>query len=121
MLTLNRMVERQAPLDDAFVALSDPTRRALLARLRVGGQTVTSLAEPFAMSLAGVSKHLQILERAGLIRRETQGRERVCHLRADPLRAVARWAAYVASWEGRLDALAEHLERRRGRARGKRS
>ncbi len=113
------MVEHEPPLDGAFAALSDPTRRALLARLRTGGQSVTSLAEPFDMSLAAVSKHLGILERAGLIRRETQGRERLCHLRTEHLRAVARWAAYVASWEARLDALDAHLAERRARGRGR--
>jgi DNA-binding transcriptional ArsR family regulator len=114
------MVEQQIPLDGAFAALSDPTRRAILSRLRAGGQTVTSLAEPFDMTLAGVSKHLRILERAGLIRREARGRERYCHLRTEPLRAVARWAAYVASWEARLDALTAHLaERRRSQGRGR--
>lgn len=114
------MVEEQA-LADTFAALSDPTRRALLARLRTGAQSVTSLAEPFDMSLAAVSKHVQILERAGLIRREACGRERLCHLRSEPLRAVARWAAYTASWEARLDALAEHLAKGRGVRPGRKS
>jgi len=116
------MVEGNPALADAFAALSDPTRRALLTRLRAGAQSVTSLAEPFDMSLAAVSKHLQVLERAGLVRRETSGRERLCHLRTEPLRAVARWAAYVASWEARLDALAAHLaKQRRPRGRGAKS
>ena len=118
VLTLNCMVERRLDIDEAFAALSDPTRRALLTRLRRGGQSVTSLAEPFAMSFAAVSKHLGVLERAGLIRREVRGRERHCHLRSEPLKAVARWAAYVASWEARLDALGEHLaSRQRGPGR----
>ena len=103
------MVERSPTVDRTFTALADPTRRAILVRLRGGARTVSALAEPFDMSLAAVSKHLGILERAGLVRRETTGRERLCHLRKEPLRAVARWTAQVAFWEDRLDALAAHL------------
>jgi DNA-binding transcriptional ArsR family regulator len=104
------MVERgEASIDRVFAALADPTRRALLARLRHGPKSVGALATPFDLTLAGVSKHLQALERAGLVRREVRGRERHCHLRAEPLRAVARWAEALAAWEARLDGLEAHL------------
>jgi DNA-binding transcriptional ArsR family regulator len=103
------MVERSPVVDRAFAALADPTRRAILQRLRGGAHTVTALAEPFDMSLAAVSKHLGILEGAGLVRRETSGRERLCHLQTEPLLAVTRWTAQLAFWEERLDALASHV------------
>lgn len=100
------MVEQSEGLDEVFAALSDPTRRAILARLRGRDASVSELAEPFAISLAGVSKHLDVLERAGLVHRIARGRERRCHLDPRPLRAVAAFAAdYRRFWEGRLDAL----------------
>jgi DNA-binding transcriptional ArsR family regulator len=111
------MVDYSASSDLAFAALADPTRRAILARLRNGASIVTALAEPFDMSLAAVSKHVRLLERAGLIRREVKGREHYCHLQAAPLREVVRWAAYVASWEERLDALGEHLAQAEAKTR----
>ncbi len=99
------MVE-QLPLDRTFHALADPTRRAILARLRAGPVTVSALAEPFPISLAAVSKHVGVLERAGLLEREARGRERVCHLQAEPLREAAAFTFdYRALWESRLDAL----------------
>jgi DNA-binding transcriptional ArsR family regulator len=116
----NLVVERSAPLDRTFAALADPTRRAILARLRAGEATVGGLAEPFDMTLAAVSKHVGVLERAGLVRREVRGREHHCRLVAEPLRTVADWTdAYRACWEERLDALAGVLRARR-RARGRR-
>ena len=78
-------------MDRVFGALSDPTRRAILGRLRQGEASVSELADPFPMSLAAVSKHLDVLERAGLVRREPHGRERRCHLQAGPLQAAADW------------------------------
>jgi DNA-binding transcriptional ArsR family regulator len=111
------MVDYPTSSDRAFAALADPTRRAILTRLRDGASTVTALAEPFDMSLAAVSKHVRLLERAGLIRREVKGRKHYCHLQAAPLREVVRWATYVASWEERLDALGEHLAKARARTR----
>ena len=97
-------------LDLAFAALSDPTRRAIVNRLSRGQARVTDVAGPFAMSLNAVSKHLKVLERAGLVRRERLGREHILHLRPAPLRAVARWSArYERFWNRKLDALAEHL------------
>jgi DNA-binding transcriptional ArsR family regulator len=115
------MVDRQlasASLDRTFAALADPTRRAILARLCEGDAPVGELASPFAMSLAAVSKHVAVLERAGLVRREVRGRERRCHLEARPLAEAARFTErYRAFWEARLDALGDHLRRRRGRGR----
>jgi DNA-binding transcriptional ArsR family regulator len=87
-------------LDDTFAALADPTRRAILARLMTGAATVTELAEPFDMSLPGVSKHLKVLEKAGLITRGREAQWRPCRLEADPLREVADWVeAYRRFWE----------------------
>ena len=97
-------------LNDIFAALADPTRRAILARLMGGEVTVTELAEPFAMTLPAVSKHLKVLERAGLITRGRKAQWRPCRLEADPLREVADWLdGYRRFWErsqeryGRLD------------------
>ena len=87
-------------LDDTFAALADPTRRAILARLMTGAATVTELAEPFDMSLPGVSKHLKVLEKAGLITRGREAQWRPCRLEADPLREVADWVeGYRRFWE----------------------
>ncbi len=97
-------------LDLAFAALADPTRRRIVARLTRGGVRVTDLALPFRMSLNAVSKHVKVLERAGLVRRERLGREHYLHLRAIPLREVARWASqYERFWNQRLDALGDFL------------
>jgi DNA-binding transcriptional ArsR family regulator len=112
------MVDQRTSLDRTFAALADPTRREILARLRRGPVNVSDLAEPFDMSLAAVSKHLGVLERAGLIERERRGRERRCHLRARPLRAASAWtAAYRTFWEERLDALESLLRSRARRSR----
>lgn len=97
-------------LNLTFGALADPTRRAILARLARGGASVTELARPFKMSLPGISKHLRVLQRAGLI---TQGREaqwRPCSLQAEPLREVADWVEhYRRCWEESFDRLDEYL------------
>jgi DNA-binding transcriptional ArsR family regulator len=118
------MVEYQADdarLDRTFSALSDTTRRAILSRLRTGGLTVGEIAEPFDMSLAAVSKHVRVLEHAGLIRREVRGREHRCSLEPGPLEDASAWTErYRAFWEGRLDALAELLDRRRRAGRDSR-
>lgn len=93
-------------LDTVFQALSDPTRRAMLHALAAGERTVGELAAPFDISLAGASKHIQMLERAGLIRREVQGRVHTCRLDARPLHAGAEWLRhYERFWSGKLDAL----------------
>ena len=91
-----------------FAALADPTRRAIVARLMEGRATVGELAEPFAMSLAAVSKHVKVLERAGLVSQEREGRLRHCRLEPAPLRdADAFLARYRPFWTSSLDALAE--------------
>jgi DNA-binding transcriptional ArsR family regulator len=107
------MVEYQeAVLDRTLAALADPTRRAIIKRLERGAAKVTELAEPFEISLNAVSKHLRVLERAGLMRRTVSGRDHYCALDARPLRAAAEWIEhYRAFWEGRLDALEQFLLR----------
>jgi|SRR5215203_465924 len=87
-------------LDHTFAALADPTRRAILARLMAGAASVTELAEPFEMTLPAVSKHLKVLERAGLITRGREAQWRPCRLEADPLQEVADWVeGYRRFWE----------------------
>lgn len=115
------MVEQLAPaLDRTFAAIADPTRRAILARLRDGSATVGDLAAPFDLSFAAVSKHVGVLERAGLLEREIRGRHHHCRLVAAPLRAAAAWTFdYQKYWGERLDAL-EALMRRRRRSGGTR-
>lgn len=93
-------------LDDVFIALADSTRRAILARLADGDANVTDLAAPFAMSQPAVSKHLKILERAGLISRHRVATARLSHLEAEPLREAARWMAdYRQFWDEGFDKL----------------
>ena len=97
-------------LDRTFAALADPTRRAILARLASGQASVTELAAPFAMSLPAVSKHLKVLERAGLVARGRRAQWRPAQLRAEPLHEVADWLAdYRRFWEERLDRFDEYL------------
>jgi DNA-binding transcriptional ArsR family regulator len=99
-----------AALDLAFTALADPTRRRIVARLSRGDARVSDLAQPFAMSLNAVSKHIKLLERAGLVHRRRVGREHYLKLRAAPLRAVSEWTLrYEQFWNQRLDALADFL------------
>ena len=91
---------RADQMDSIFAALADPTRRAILARLMAGETTVTELAEPFDMSLPAVSKHLKVLERAGLITRGREAQWRPCRLEASPLKEVADWLeGYRRFWE----------------------
>lgn len=91
-------------------ALADPTRRAMLARLAQGDATVTELSAPFAMSMAAVSKHLKVLESAGLVSRGRHQQWRPCHLEAGPLRDVSTFLeSYRQFWDHSLDALADHL------------
>ena len=98
-------------LDVVFGALADPTRRAILTRLAGGDATVTELAAPFAMSMPAVSKHLKVLERAGLISRGRSAQSRPCRLEAAPLADVAEWVqTYRRFWEGSFDRLDEHLQ-----------
>ena len=101
-------------LGATFAALADPTRRAILERLALGESSVTELAEPFSVSLPAISKQLRVLERAGLITREKEGRTRRCRLVANPMREAADWLArYRDYWEQRLDALANYLDESR--------
>lgn len=98
-------------LDVLFGALADPTRRAILSRLARGEATVTELAEPFAMSMPAVSKHLKVLERAGLISRGRLAQQRPCRLEAAPLASVAEWVqTYRRFWEDSFDRLDDHLQ-----------
>lgn len=102
----------ESELDLTFKALSDSTRRAIIARLAAGDALVTELAEPFDMSLPAVSKHLGILEKAGLIHREKDGRIRRCQLNTGPLKNSAEWIEYYKQfWESRFDALENYLDR----------
>jgi DNA-binding transcriptional ArsR family regulator len=97
-------------LSATFAALADPTRRAILARLASGEASVTELAKPFEMSMPAVSKHLKVLERAGLIARGREAQWRPCRLEAGPLKNVSDWVEdYRVIWEQRLDRLDEYL------------
>ena len=97
-------------LSTTFAALADPTRRAILARLVSGQCSVTELAEPFEMSMPAVSKHLRVLERAGLIARGREAQWRPCRIEPGPLKEVAAWAErYRHIWEARLDRLDDYL------------
>ena len=99
------------PLDTTFAALADPTRRAILARLAQGEASVLELAEPFDMSLPAISKHLKVLERAGLIARGRDAQRRPCRLQAAPLKEVAGWAErYRRFWEESFDRLEDYLQ-----------
>ena len=107
MVIYNQQADR---LSRAFHALSDPTRRAILARLALGETTVNELAQPFAMSQPAISKHLRVLERAGLIERGRQAQWRPRKLRAEPLRDIAEWVnQYRRHWEESFDRLEAFL------------
>jgi DNA-binding transcriptional ArsR family regulator len=98
-------------LSTTFAALADPTRRAILARLATRECSVTELAEPFDMSMPAVSKHLRVLERAGLIARGREAQWRPCRIEATPLKQVAEWTeGYRHLWEARLDRLESYLQ-----------
>jgi DNA-binding transcriptional ArsR family regulator len=111
-------------LDATFAALADPTRRAILARLATGQASVTELAEPFAMSQPAISKHLKVLERAGLISRGRDAQKRPCRLEAKPLAKANQWLEeYRRFWEqsyAELDAVLEELKHRDARRPTKR-
>src|SRR5215213_7080269 len=101
-------------LDLTFAALADPIRRAILARLAEGEATVNELAQPFAVSLPAISRHLKVLERAGLIERGREGQARPSRLRAQPLDEAARWMdSRKQTWEARMDRLDAHLHEER--------
>src|SRR5919109_2732102 len=104
-----------------FGALADPTRRAILTRLAEGEATVNELAEPFAMSLPAISKHLKVLERAGLVARGREAQWRPCALQAGPLKDIADWVEqYRRFWEQSFDRLDEYLKELQGKKHGPR-
>ena len=110
------MVTNNLQLDLIFAALADSTRRAILARLAEGDATVGELAGPFDISRPAVSKHMRVLERAGMVRTTRDGRLSRCGLDAAPMRDAAEWVEkYRAFWEGQLDALAHYLETEKDR------
>jgi DNA-binding transcriptional ArsR family regulator len=109
-------------LSTTFAALADPTRRAILARLALGETSVTELAEPFEMSLPAVSKHLKVLERAGLIARGREAQWRPCRIEPDALKGVDEWLeGYRWFWEERFDRLDDYLRKlqAKGKTRGR--
>ena len=108
-------------LDQVYGAIADPTRRAILTLLAAGDENVGGLAGRFPMSFNAVSKHVKVLERAGLVRRRVQGREHMLRLEAGPLREASRWLEhYRAFWDARLDALEAMLVKDTRRMRGSR-
>ncbi|HYL14463.1 MAG TPA: metalloregulator ArsR/SmtB family transcription factor [Terriglobales bacterium] len=110
----NRMVEYiQGSLTRVFSAVADPTRRAILRALAKHPATITEIAKPFPVSLNAVSKHVMVLERAGLVRREIRGREHLCRLEPRPLRDATVWLDhYRQFWDVRLDALERYVARK---------
>lgn len=107
-------------LDRTFAALADPTRRAILARLTTGEATVTELGKPFEISLPAISKHLKVLERAGLVARGRERQWRPARLDAEPLKEVAEWTErYRRFWEERYDRLDDYLDVLQGRGAGR--
>jgi DNA-binding transcriptional ArsR family regulator len=109
------------PLSATFAALADPTRRAILARVATGETSVGELAKPFDMSLPAISKHLKVLERAGLIVRGREAQWRPCRLKAEPLKHAARWIDdYKQHWEQNLDRLDSYLHQLQAKSAPKR-
>jgi DNA-binding transcriptional ArsR family regulator len=109
-------------LSATLFALADPTRRGLLARLATGDATVTELAEPYDMSLAAVSKHLKVLQGAGLVSRGREAQWRPCHLEGAPLQAVSEWLDdYRRFWDRNLDSLADYLKTIQQKDRGRKA
>lgn len=115
------LLSQPETLDKVFLALGHPVRREILVRLAQGSATVTDIAEPFDMSLNAVSKHLKVLEKAGLIQREVLGREHYCRISTEPLEEVSNWLTYYqAFWTSRLDAMErEIIARKRSRSSAK--
>jgi DNA-binding transcriptional ArsR family regulator len=98
-------------LSSTFAALADPTRRAILGKLSHGQKSVTELAKPFKMTMPGITKHLKVLEQAGLIERSREAQWRPCRLKAKPLKDAAHWLeAYRQFWEQSFDRLADYLD-----------
>ena len=121
VLIFNQMVKDLSnTLDATFGALADPTRRSILERLIAGEASVTSLAEPFDMSLPAVSKHLRVLEKAGLLTQEKDGRVRRCRMDAGPMKEASDWVGrYRICWEEQLDSLADYIEQMQSEEREK--
>ena len=118
IITFNRMVKVQDRLDRTFRALSDPTRRAILARLRQAPCSVQQLAAPFDMSLAAVSKHLKVLEQAALVSRQRSGRQVIVRLMSAQLGEANDWLnGYREFWESNLDRLSQHVKQQKRRHR----
>jgi DNA-binding transcriptional ArsR family regulator len=108
---MNAHLPSSATLDATFAALADPTRRAIIARLAQGEATVLELAEPFDVSLPAISRHLKVLEQAGLIERSRDAQRRPCRLRGEALADVVQWAEHTRrAWEERFDRLDVYLE-----------
>ena len=107
-------------MTDVFAALADPTRRWILDRLRSeGAQSIKDLTAPLEITRQAVTKHLEVLEGAGLVRRETRGRERICRLEADPLKVVDQWIdRYAEAWDERLERFREYVEGRSAEEEG---
>ena len=111
------MIDSPDELSAVFQALADPTRRAIISRLRAGSTTVGELAEPFRMSRPAISQHLKVLERAGLIERTTDAQWRRCSLRTEPLDEASAWVErHRDEWNERFDLLDERLREMKGRA-----
>jgi DNA-binding transcriptional ArsR family regulator len=105
------MVYHSSDLDLTFSALSDPTRRAIITKLAEGETSIIELASPFDMSLPAVSKHIRVLEKAGLLTRRKQGRVQYCQLNVGPMQDATNWLAfYQKFWDAKLDSLANFLE-----------
>lgn len=114
------MVSKIPQLDRVFFALSDATRRAILARLSQGATTIGELAQPFSISAPAISRHMRVLERAGLISRKIYGREHRCSLSTSGLKSAADWLKFYRKfWESRLDALDEFLESQNSAKKGR--
>jgi DNA-binding transcriptional ArsR family regulator len=114
---MNAHLPSSAKLDATFAALADPTRRAIVARLAGGEATVLELAEPFDVSLPAISRHLKVLEQAGLIERGRDAQRRPCRLRSEALDEVVQWAEHTKrTWEERFDRLDAYLEQMKAQA-----
>jgi DNA-binding transcriptional ArsR family regulator len=116
------VMQQTQQLDATFAALADPTRRAILARLAKGDASVNELAEPFDMSQPAISKHLRVLERAGLISRSRDAQRRPCRLEAKPLERASEWLeSYRQIWEANFDRLDQLLERMKAKEKRSRA
>jgi DNA-binding transcriptional ArsR family regulator len=105
------MVYYSRQLDLTFSAISDPTRRDILSQLAQGEASIMELASPFSMTLPAISKHIRVLENAGLVKRTKRGRVNYCHLNAEPMREASKWLLYYQRfWDSKLDALEDFLD-----------